>query len=437
MSPIPARTEFASTLPPVSRPQSPQKNRWRLDTFRSLRHPNYRLYFTGQLISVLGSWVQTTALTWLAWERTQESTWTALIAAMQMLPTAVLGVWGGSLADRLPKRTIIFATQSGLLVLSLILAALVYSGQDNRWTLLAAAIAIGLVNAIDLPTRLAFVVDMVGRDDLMNAVALNSLLFNVARATGPALGAFLLRWLGAGHCFVFNGLTFVAVLAALLWMDVPLRPPVERRDDAWTALVGGFVFFFERRGLLLVLALSAALAFLAWPMLALLPAVSDRQLHTGTDGYGWMLSAVGVGALLAALTAASFGSLHRRQWFLGAGVVATAAALLGLGTATTLTLGLLWSMLAGYGMICYFVTAQSIVQLSATDEHRGRVMGVWSMITSGALPLGNLLLGWAADRWGVALALSAAGGAIVWIAVMLAGVAVVQFYLHRGRSTEQ
>ena len=424
MSPTQTRIPFAPTSSPVAPPQPP-RNRWRLDTFRSLRHPSYRLYFSGQLISVLGSWVQTTALTWLAWERTQQSTWTALIAAVQMLPTAVFGVWGGSLADRLPKRAIIFFTQSGLLVLSLILAVLVYSGQDTRWTLLAAAIAVGLVNAIDLPARLAFVVDMVGRDDLMNAVALNSLLFNVARATGPALGAFMLKWLGAGHCFFFNGLTFFAVLAALAWMDVPLAAPVKKRDGGWAALLKGFLFFRERRGLLLLLALSAALAMLAWPMMALLPAVSDQQLHTGTDGYGWMLSAVGVGALVAALMSASFGSLQRRHVFLAAGVVLTAASLMGLGTAKNLPLGMAWSTLAGAGLICFFVTAQSIVQLSATDDNRGRVMGVWSMITSGALPLGNMLTGWAADRWGEQGTLLVEGGTIAVIAVLLALFAVL------------
>jgi MFS family permease len=425
MSSNSGRIAIAPTSSAVSRPSASQEKKgWRLDTFRSFRHSNYRLYFTGQLISVLGSWVQTTVLTWLAWERTHQSSWTALIAAVQMLPTALLGVWGGGLADRLPKRAIIFFTQSGLLVLSLLLAALVYSGADNRWTLLAVAIAIGLVNSIDLPARLAFVVDMVGRDDLMNAVALNSLLFNVARATGPALGALMLRWMGAGHCFVFNGLTFVAVLAALAWMEVPARPPVEGYDDGWLALLKGYVFFRERRGLLLLLALSAALAFLGWPMLALLPAVSDRQFHAGTDGYGWLLSAFGVGALLAALLSASFGSLNRQRVFLGVGVLATATALIGMGDAPNLLIGLLWSTLAGGGMICFFVTAQSIVQLSATDDNRGRVMGVWSMITAGALPLGNLATGWAADRWGESGTLIVSGLAIVCFTVLLACLAL-------------
>jgi MFS family permease len=417
---MPATRSHTPPAPPPA-PPFPPNDRWRLDTFRALRHPNYRLFFAGQLVSVLGSWVQTAALAWLAYARTGEAKWTALIAAVQMLPTALLGVWGGSLAERLPRRAIIFFTQSGLLVLALLLATLVYTGRDTRWALLAVAVAIGLVNALDLPARLAFVVDMVGRDDLMNAVALNSLLFNVARALGPTLGALLYEWLGAGHCFLFNGLTFFAVLAALAWMDVPASPPVEPgRRGGLAAVAEGFAFLGRRRGLLLLLTLSALLSLLAWPVLALLPALSDRQIHGGSDGYGYMLSAFGVGALLAALLVASFGALERRGLFLGAGVLAAAAAMAGLGNATRLPAGLLWSMLAGAGLICFFVTAQSLMQLSATDGNRGRVMGVWSMVTSGALPLGNLLMGWAADQFGVGATLVAMGVAIVWLAAVLA-----------------
>jgi MFS family permease len=432
MSSTPARTAFAPIASAASLPQATLKKRWRLDTFRALRHPNYRLYFSGQLISVLGSWVQTTALTWLAWERTHQNQWTTLIAAVQMLPTAVFGVWGGGLAERMPKRALIFLTQSGLLLLSLLMALLVYTGEDTKWTLLAVAIATGLVNAIDLPARLAFVVDLVGRDDLLNAVALNSLLFNVARALGPMLGYQMLAWVGPGHCFLFNGFTFFAVLAALAWMDVPATAPAGPRRSEFAALLEGFAFFRRRWRLLLLLSLSAGLSLLGWPVMSLLPALSDLQLHAGTKGYGWMLSAVGSGALLMALLVASFGSMERRRLFLSLGVAATAAALFGLAAATSLPLALACSMLLGGGLICFFVTAQSIMQLSATDENRGRVMGVWSMITSGAFPLGNLLMGQAADHWGVATTLVVQGtGTLVLVALPL----VLFVFLSRQRNT--
>lgn len=203
-----------------------------MDTFRALRHRNYQLYFWGQFISVTGSWAQSAALTWLAYELTGESLWASLVGAMQVLPTFLLGVWGGSLADRWPKRPLIFLSQATLLLLAILLGSLVLLGQITPWHLLAIATAAGIVNALDLPARLAFVIDLVGRDDLPNAIALNSLLFNAARAVGPALSAVVFAQLGAGQtgqmaagvCFLINGLSFVAVLAALAWMHLPPPP---------------------------------------------------------------------------------------------------------------------------------------------------------------------------------------------------------------------
>ena len=192
---------------------------WLADTFRALRHRNYLLYFVGQFVSITGSWLQTTALMWLSWEKTHQAAWPAAISAAQILPTFLLGIWGGSLADRWPKRPLIFATQSAALVLAVLLAALVFLGLDSIWTLFAVAAACGIVNGIDLPARMSFVVEMVGKGDLVNAIALNSLLFNAARVIGPAVGASLLYVVGPGPCFLANGISFVAVLAALWAMD--------------------------------------------------------------------------------------------------------------------------------------------------------------------------------------------------------------------------
>src|SRR3954447_22600805 len=190
-------------------------------TFRALRHYNYQLYFFSQVVSLTGSWVQTAALTWLAWDLTRQSRWPALVSAAQILPMLLLSVWGGGLADRLSRRLLIFLSQFGLLLLAFFLAALVAFDRVTPLALLVVSLFIGAVNAIDTPARLAFVFDMVGRDDLMNAVALNSLVFNAARAIGPALGAVALPWVGLAGCFFLNGLTFIAVLLALAAMRLP------------------------------------------------------------------------------------------------------------------------------------------------------------------------------------------------------------------------
>jgi MFS family permease len=415
---LPATPPRDSTAPP-SRPP-----RWRLDTFRALRHRNYRLYFVGQFISLTGTWLQAAALTWLAYDLTGQSRWPALVGAAQVLPTFVLGGWGGSLADRWPKRPLIFGAQALLLVLALLLAGLVLSGTATPWHLLAVAGACGLVNAVDLPARLAFVIEMVGRDDLVNAVALNSMLFNTARLVGPAASAILLPWLGPGLCFLFNGLSFVAVLAALAAMRLP---PVGRAGgvspllaERGTSLWAGFAYLARRPELLLLLALSAAMSFFGWPVQSLLPAVAREQLGRGTEGYSALLSAVGGGALVAALAVASFGTRVRRGWFLALGVTLAAAGLGGLALVQRLPAALALCTLAGAGLILFFATSQAIMQLGSADHNRGRVMGIWSMILSGAHPLGHLTAGLAADRWGVppvlgseALGIAAAAGVVL------------------------
>src|SRR4051794_40803996 len=240
MSPHVTVVKSSPVRNPQLAPPGVPRRRWRLGTFRALRHRNYRLYFCGQLVSLTGSWVQGAALVWLAYALTGASRWPALVSAAQVLPTCLLGAWGGSLADRRPKRALIFACQSGMLLLAVLLAALVLWGPRSPWPLLAVAAAGGLLNAIDLPARLAFVIEMVGRDDLPNAVALNSLQFNVARAVGPALGAWVLSALGPVSCFLSNALSFVAVLLALALMRLPPPEAGGPRRDPEASLLEGF-----------------------------------------------------------------------------------------------------------------------------------------------------------------------------------------------------
>jgi MFS family permease len=426
-----------------------------MDTFRALRHRNYQLYFWGQFVSVTGSWAQSAALTWLAYELTKESSWPALVSAMQVLPTFVLGAWGGSLADRWPKRLLIFLTQAALLLLAIVLGFLVLLGHATPWHLLAIAAAAGIVNAIDLPARLAFVIELVGREDLPNAIALNSMLFNLARMVGPIVSGVLFWRVGhgesgqtaAGVCFLLNGLSFVAVLMALAWMQMPHPSPAtplpqgargercpspptplpsgERGEKAialspkgrgtqFTPLsplgrgVGGegksgtwegFRYLGRHPELILLLVLSGSVSLFGWPILSLLPAVADQRLRGSTDAYAWMLSAIGGGAGVASLLVASFGSTLRGRWFLAAGVGLASSSLVCLALARSLPLAVACCALLGCGLILFFPTSQAIMQLRSADQVRGRVMGIWSMVLSGAHPLGHVLAGQAADRW--------------------------------------
>jgi predicted MFS family arabinose efflux permease len=351
------------------------------------------------------------------------------VGTAQVLPTFLLGGWGGSLADHWPKRPLIFVSQALFLVLALLLAFQVVLGQATPWHLLAIAAACGLVNAVDLPARLAFVMEMVGRDDLVNAVGLNSLLFNGARAAGPALGALILHLLydpghpdlGPAVCFLLNGASFVAVLIALACMRFPDGPAAAPAPRKGGALMSGFRYLADQRKLVLLLVLSAAMSLFGWPILSLLPALADKDLHVSEGGYSAMLSGIGAGAFVAALVVASFGSPSRQRYFLGAGVALAAGSLACLALVRSLPPATLCCAFLGCGLILFFPTAQSVMQLGARDNNRGRIMGIWSMILSGAHPLGHLLTGLAADRWGVppVLALQGLGIAIAAAFVLL------------------
>lgn len=385
-------------------------------TFRSLRHPNYRLYFAGQLLSLIGSWTQITALVWLAHAQTGQAKWPAFLAAVQIGPTFLLGAWGGALADRVPRRGLIVRTQCAFLTCALILLGLHLAGQLSVGAMLAVMFAHGVVQAIDLPTRLAFVPGLVARDDLSNAVALNSLLFNVARALGPALAAVLLESAGAAWCFIVNALSYLAVIAALLFIRVPAA---ETGGMAVATEGGGFRVIGRRPGLRMLFVLATLAAIGGWPLLALLPSFADKVLGRGQTGYGTILSAVGIGALLAALTAASIGNDVRRKVLLLGGLLTVATGLAGLTAVRSLPAAIGCCVLFGFGMILFFATGQTLVQLGTADADRGKVMGVWAMVLSAGVPLGNLVFGPAADVFGVPAVIAVQAGTIGLAAIIL------------------
>lgn len=394
---------------------------WLGATFRALRHRNYRLYFVGQLISLVGSWMQTTALMWLAYELTKQSRWPAAIAAANLLPTFFLGPWGGSIADRWPKRAVILATQSAFMLQAFALAWLVLAGAANVGLLLVLSLASGLIQAIDLPARLAFVTEMVGRDDLMNAVALNSLLFNVARAIGPALAGPLLVRLGAGHCFLVNAVSFVAVLWALARMDPRPHPSAVSAEaphgsGSWW---NGFSYLAGKPQLAFLTVLAGVVGLCGWPYLALLPALANNVLAGGSSDYSDMLTATGLGALSAALVIARSGSAAQWRRFIAGGVGIIAAGLIGLSMVQTRWPAVACCAAIGFGLIMFMATGQSVVQLGARSHNRGRVMAIWAMVLSGAAPVGNVLAGRAADHFGEPIVLRVLGVSCAAAAVML------------------
>jgi MFS family permease len=414
---LPETTDSAE--PPLSARRGPA-------TFRALRHRNYRLYFLGQLVSLTGTWMQTPALMWLAYQLRGESRWPAWIAASQFIPTFLLGFWGGTLADRLPKRPLLFATQTCLMLLPLVLVQLVLHEVADPWPYLLVSTCTGLVLAVDFPTRLAFVMDMVGREDLTNAVALNALMFNVARLIGPLLGGALMLAAGPAPCFWINSLSYLALLFALMHMDKSslVQPAGDERLVRRVAL-GGFAYLANRPRLLALLFMAAMMGTCAWPFLSLLPALSAKVLGAPQTGYTLLLSGTGIGALSAALTVATVGAPERNRRLIAVGIVLACAGLTGLALADRLWLAFDCCIVLGFGLIMFFSTTQSVMQLGAGEFNRGRVMGIWAMVVSGAQPLGNLLAGPAADHWGEQHVLAGLGIVLASAALLTAAASLM------------
>jgi predicted MFS family arabinose efflux permease len=385
-------------------------------TFRSLRHRNYRFYFAGQLVSLIGSWTQSATLAWLAHEQTGEARWPAFVTAAQIGPTFLLGAWGGSLADRLPKRGLIVRTQSVFLACALALLALHLTGALTVWAMLIVMFVHGIVQAIDVPARLAFVPGLVARSDLPNAVALNSLLFNAARAIGPAIAAVLLASGGAMWCFLLNALSYLAVIVALAGIALPpalsiVHPPTP---------AGGFRILAQTPTLLKLTLLAGLVAGSGWPLLSLLPYFAEHVLGRREGGYGTLLSSIGIGALAAALTAATIGHDIRPRVLLLGGLILVGVGLGGLALTDIVPVAAGCCILFGFGMILFLATGQSVVQLGTSDADRGKVMGIWAMMLSAGVPLGNLVLGPAADVFGVKSIIATQSIAVAIAAIALA-----------------
>jgi MFS family permease len=383
----------------------------RATTFRSLRHRNYRRYFFGQAVSFTGSWMQSAALMWLLYDRTGDPRWPSWILVAQVGPTLLLGTWGGGLADRYPKRQLIFITQLAFLVHALVLTALVATHLATPVMVLGLMAASGVVQAVDLPSRLAFVNDLVPKEDLINAVGLNSLLFNSARAIGPALGGlvFLLTdlgaptatdsvTLGAVACFALNSVSFVAVLLALRSITIEGITPQEREGGSvWE----GVRYLREHAALGGLVLATLVICVFGWPLVTVLPAYTRLVLGLNEKAYSLLVSAIGAGALVAALATATFGRSDNRGRFLVVGAGLTAAGILAVSQTAHPWLAACGCATMGFGLILYLSTGQSILQLAVPDAKRGRVLALWAMTLSASAPLGHLLAGQAVTHFGV------------------------------------
>ena len=368
--------------------------------FRSLKHRNFRLFFSGQLISLVGTWMQTIAEAWLIYRLTGSSVLLGLLGFVSQIPIFLLSPIGGLAADRWPRQRVVIATQLASMTLGLTLAALTLSGRIRVWEIIVLATLLGVVNAFDVPARQSFLIEMVGRDDLLNAIALNSTMFNGARLAGPAVAGLLVAQIGEGWCFFLNGISYIAVIAGLLMMRIEKSLAVHDGGSPIQKLREGLRFVRHAAPIRTLLLLLGLVSFTALPFSVLVPIFADRILHGGAAAYGNLMGAVGFGAMCGAFT------LAMRQQLRGFGNIVGYSAI-GLGVSLTLFGASRWYWfslaalaLAGYTMMMQFTSANTLIQAMVPDQLRGRVMSLYSMMFLGMSPLGSLVAGKMAQHVG-------------------------------------
>jgi len=383
-------------------------------TFSSLRVRNYRLYFIGQIISTSGTFMQSVAQAWLVLRLTNSGTALGLVAALQNLPILLLAPWGGVIADRLTKRKLLYLTQSAFGILALVLGVFVLTGWVRLWMVYVLALAFGLINVIDNPTRQSFVVEMVGEDQLKNAVTLYSSMVNLARIIGPSIAGILIVTVGLGLCYILNGLSYVAVVTMLFAMQADeLRPP-PRLERAKGQISAGFRYVSSTPILRDVLIVMAIIGTLTYEFQISLPLLAQFTFHSDATGYAALTAALGLGAVVGGLATASRKTTSFKV-LVGAAFLFGLAALLAC-LMPTLPLAVAAMVLVGVFSIVFSSTGNTTLQLQSDPQMRGRVMALWAIAFLGSTTIGGPVIGFigqnAGARWGLAtggLAALAAG----------------------------
>ncbi len=392
----------------------------------AFQHRNYRLFFAGQLISLAGTWMQQVAQAWLVLQLTGDPIWLGIVAAAQFVPVMILGLFAGVAADALPKRRVLLGVQAVMMLLAFVLAALVMTGVIQVWMIVLLAFLLGIANAVDMPVRQSFAVELVGREHVGNAVALNSAMFNGARIVGPAAAGLAIGTFGVAAAFLINGLSFLAVIVGLslideLELELPTR--IARPTSARAVVVNlaeGLDYVRRTPVVLLAVVVVGSVATVGMNWGVLIPAFTQADLGSDAAGYGFLMAASGVGALLAALRLVFGGRPRPARLALGALILGVASVALAMSRVFPVSLGLM--VVIGFGSILMAATGNTTIQLAVPDHLRGRVMSVYTTVFSASVPIGGLAMGAVASRFGPSVAIGFGGvltlaiglGALAW-----------------------
>lgn len=416
----------------VSAVSAEQRRTGRSKAFIALQHRNFRLFWIGQLISLIGTWMDSTGQSWLVLHLTGNALALGLVGALQFLPILFLTLFGGVLADRLPKKRVLVFTQSFLALQAATLCILVFTGKIQIWHIYILAILFGLTNSLDMPTRQSFVVEMVGREALPNAIALNSSAFNMSRIVGPGIAGLIIAQLGEGPLFLVNALSFIPVIIGLLMINVNElygKPHQEEVAPSSTmqSLREGLVYVKQTPAILLIVVVIGLVSLFGINFNVVLPLVATDALHMGSEGFGFISSAFGVGSLIAALWLAwgnKKPSLNRMLIF-----AVLFSIVLGLfGFSHWYPLSLVLIAATGYMQISFSALANTTLQTVTPDHLRGRVMSVYMLVFNGTTPIGNLFIGGLANSVGISVS--------VMVCAALSLVAAVAGWMRRAPAVE-
>lgn len=394
--------------------------------FPALRNRNYQLYFSGQFVSLVGTWFQIIAQGWLVLKLTNSAFMIGLVAAAATLPTLVFSLFGGVIVDRFPKRTVLFWTQTTAMFLAFVLGTLTVLNLITVWQIMILAFLLGVVNAVDMPARQSFTIEMVGREDLPSAIALNSAIFNSARVIGPGLAGFLIAGLGIGETFILNGISYIAVIAVLLLMKIKAEIP-QSHPHPLRAIREGVSYGLSHPIIRTLLIFTGVVSVFGWSFGTMLPFIAQNTFHVDAEGLGYLYAASGLGAVLATVLVSAFSKKISALVFILGGNTLFALSIIGFTFSSQMSTALIFLFLSGLGILAQFSTMNTTIQSLVEDRYRGRIMSLYALMFMGLFPLGNLQIGFFSQHFGPQFAIRL--GAVI---VFLFGVLI---YFSRKRIT--
>jgi MFS family permease len=388
--------------------------------FISLKHKNFRYYWIGMCVSLIGTWMQNISQPWLAYTLTKSPFLLSLIGTLQFTPVLLFSLFAGTFIDKFSKKRILLFTQSASLIITFILAMLVWRGKIQYWHILVMSIALGIVNTFDMPARQSFVIELVGKEDLMNAIALNSMVFNVARIIGPALAGIVMGYAGIASCFFINSISFAAVLISLFFIKpTPVLRKPKNNSKMLVEIKDGLKYIYHNDTLLYTILVLAIVGTFAPNFNVLVPVFAKEILNQNEAGFGILMSFMGFGSFLGAMFIATLSKSGPKKFILYILPFIVGGLLIITGYTNIYLMTGIFLAITGFFFISFTSSANSTLQINSSNEYRGRVMSVYTLVFAGSTPLGNLYAGLFADRFNARIGFAACGAIIILLMIPL------------------